>query len=116
MGFAGDFSKNTRRQENGKAAGEDRQQEGAVTIMNTRDPSLDGGAESRWQRLAPIFALIVLAPGIAEVLSGATRMSVIFVLVPEMMVWGCGALLIREAVRRWGGGSTSMLLMGLGLS
>lgn len=77
---------------------------------------MDQATKSRWQRLAPIFTLIVLAPGIAEVLSGATRMSVIFVLVPEMMVWGCGALLIREAVRRWNGGWTSMLLMGLGLS
>jgi hypothetical protein len=80
------------------------------------DLSLDEATQSRWQRLAPIFTLVVLAPGIAEVLSGATRMSVIFVLVPEMMVWGCGALLIRELVRRWGGGWTSMLLMGLGLS
>jgi hypothetical protein len=85
-------------------------------MTSTQDLSLDGSAESPWQRLAPIFTVIVMAPGIAEVLSGATRMSVIFVLVPEMMVWGCGALLIREAVRRCGGGWTSMLLMGLGLS
>jgi hypothetical protein len=83
-----------------------------------RAPGLspDQVTESRWQRLAPILTLIVLAPGIAEVLSGATRMSVIFVLVPEMMVWGCGALLIRETVRRWNGGWTSLLLMGLGLA
>jgi hypothetical protein len=85
-------------------------------MNSTQDLSMDQATESRWQRLAPIFTLIVLAPGIAEVLSGATRMSVIFVLVPEMMVWGCGALLIREAVRRWNGGWTSMLLLGLGLS
>jgi len=71
---------------------------------------------SRWQRLAPIFTLIVCAPGIAEVMSGATRVSFIFVLIPEMMVWGCGALLIRELVRRWQAGWTSMLLLGLGLS
>jgi hypothetical protein len=38
------------------------------------------------------------------------------VLIPEMMVWGCGALLIRELVRRWRGGWTSLLLMGFGLS
>lgn len=73
-------------------------------------------AGSRWERLAPIFTLILLAPGIAEVSSGATRLSFIFVLIPEMMVWGCGALLIRELVRRWHGGWTSMLLMGFGLS
>ena len=66
--------------------------------------------------LAPAITLIVFAPGIAEVLSGATRLSFIFVLIPEMMVWGCGALLIREVVRRWQGGWTSMLLLGLGLS
>jgi hypothetical protein len=71
---------------------------------------------SRWQRLAPIFTLIFLAPGIAEVSSGATRLSFIFVLIPEMMVWGCGALLIREFVRRWRAGWTSMCLLGFGLS
>jgi len=49
-------------------------------------------------------------------MSGATRISFIFVLIPEMMVWGCGALLIRELVRRWQAGWTSMLLLGLGLS
>ncbi len=53
---------------------------------------------------------------IAEVLSGATRLSYIFVLIPEMMVWGCGALLIREVVRRWNAGGTSLLLLGLALS
>jgi len=72
--------------------------------------------DSRWQRFAPIFTLIICAPGIAEVMSGATRISFIFVLIPEMMVWGCGALLIRELVRRWQAGWTSMLLLGLGLS
>jgi hypothetical protein len=66
--------------------------------------------------LAPALALVVLAPMIAEVLSGATRLSYIFVLIPEMMVWGCGALLIREVVRRWNGGGTSLLLLGLALS
>jgi len=66
--------------------------------------------------IAPALTLILLAPLIAEVLSGATRFSYIFVLIPEMMVWGCGALLIREVVRRWDAGGTSMLLLGLALS
>lgn len=65
---------------------------------------------------APALSLIFLAPFVAEVLSGSTRISYIEVLVPEMMVWGCGALLIREAVRRWGAGWVSMLLLGLALS
>ena len=66
--------------------------------------------------LAPAFALIFLAPFIAEVLSGATRVSFLFAFVPEMMMWGCGALLIREQVKRWGGGWTSVLLLGLALA
>jgi hypothetical protein len=49
-------------------------------------------------------------------LSGATKFRVLFALVPEILVWGCGALLIREIIRRWRGGWTSMLLLGLGLS
>ncbi len=71
---------------------------------------------SRWQRVGPILTLLVLSPVVGEVMSGATRLSYIFVLVPEIMVWGCGTLLIREVVRRWQGGWTSMLLLGFGLS
>ncbi|HSS96421.1 MAG TPA: hypothetical protein VLK33_05310, partial [Terriglobales bacterium] len=86
----------------------------------TQDVSLEiaglSSNSSRWQRLAPIFSLIFLAPFVAEVLSGATRLSFIFVLIPEMMVWGCGALLIRDIVRRWQGGWTSMLCLGLALA
>jgi hypothetical protein len=37
-----------------------------------------------------IWTLLVLSPFIAEVLSGATRVSVLFVLIPEIMVWGVG--------------------------
>jgi hypothetical protein len=62
------------------------------------------------------MTLVVLSPVIGEVLSGATRLSYIFVLVPEIMVWGCGTLVIRDLVRRWRGGWTSVLVLGLGLS
>jgi hypothetical protein len=68
------------------------------------------------QHLAPAFTLIFLAPFIAEVLSGATRVSFFYAFVPELMMWGCGALLIREVVRRWGGGWTSVVLWGLALA
>jgi hypothetical protein len=63
-----------------------------------------------------IWTLLILAPFIAEVLSGSTRLSFLFVLIPEVMVWGCGALLCRELVRRWRGGATSLLMLGLALS
>lgn len=65
---------------------------------------------------APIWTLLLLAPFIAEVLSGSTRTSILFVVIPEVMVWGVGALLCRELVRRWRAGGTSLLLLGLALS
>ena len=65
---------------------------------------------------APIWTLLLLAPFIAEVLSGSTRTSILFVFIPEVMVWGVGALLSRELVRRWRAGGVSLLLLGLALS
>ncbi len=72
--------------------------------------------DSRWQRTGPIVSLLLLSPVISEVLYGATRISVIFVLIPEILTWGCGALLIRECVRHWHKGWPSMLLLGLALA
>lgn len=64
----------------------------------------------------PIRALLLLAPFLSEVLSGSTRLSILFVYIPEVMVWGVGALLCRELARRWRAGGTSLLLLGLALS
>ena len=55
-------------------------------------------------------------PFIAEVLSGSTRASILFVYIPEIMVWGVGALFCRELVRRWRAGGVSLLFLGLALS
>jgi hypothetical protein len=71
---------------------------------------------SRARFAAPIWTLLLLAPFIAEVLSGSTRTSILFVYVPEVMVWGVGALLCRELVRRWQAGGVSLLCLGLALS
>lgn len=73
-------------------------------------------AQKQARNRAAIWTLMVLAPVIAEVLSGSTRLSVLFVLLPEIMVWGVGALLARELVRRWRGGMPSLLMLGLALS
>ena len=62
---------------------------------------------------APIWTLLLLSPFIAELLSGATRTSILFVYVPEVMVWGVGALLCRELVRRWHPGGMSRLMRRL---
>ena len=66
---------------------------------------------ARWQRIGPVVTLLLLSPFIAELLSAATRASVLYVLIPEIMTWGCGALIIRELVRRWQGDRTSLLLL-----
>jgi hypothetical protein len=81
----------------------------------------DGGTEPAARSaghpgIAPVVTLLVLSPVIGEVLSGATRLSFLFALVPEIMVWGCGAVMIREAVRRWQGGWASLMLLGMGLA
>ncbi len=70
----------------------------------------------RLRRPGPALTLIFLAPLISEVLNGSTRLSYVIAFFPEMLVWGCGALLAREMVRRWRAGWPSLLLLGLGLS
>src|SRR5215469_4812463 len=66
--------------------------------------------------IGPVFTVLLLAPIISEVLYGGTRLSTIFVLVPEILTWGCGALLIRECVHAWGKGWVSMLSLGMALA
>jgi hypothetical protein len=65
---------------------------------------------------APAIILMLMGPLLAEILPGATRFSSIFVLPIEMCVWGICALLIREALRRFGLGWTSLVLLGLALA
>src|SRR5262249_13499577 len=68
------------------------------------------------RRVAPVVTLLLLAPIGSEVLYGATRISAIFVLVPQVATWGCGALLIREAVVRGRRGWAGLLLLGVALA
>jgi len=67
-------------------------------------------------RIAPALTLMFMAPLIAEVLPGATRFSAIFVFPIEMLVWGGGAVMIRELVRRNGLGAYNMIAMALCLA
>ncbi len=84
--------------------------------MNSTIPQATPSIASRPRFAAPIWTLLLLSPFIAEVLSGSTRATVLFVYVPEIMVWGVGALLCRELARRWRAGGVSLLLLGLALS
>lgn len=71
---------------------------------------------SGWSRALPGLSLIVLAPLVAEVLPGATRMSSIVVFPLEMVVWGGGAAIARDLVRRLGLSWVNLLLLALALS
>src|ERR1700761_8566807 len=73
-------------------------------------------ATARPRFAAAIWTLLLLAPFIGELLSGSTRASILFVYLPEVMVWGVGALFCRELVRRWRAGGVSLLLLGLAVS
>ena len=86
------------------------------SFHHSSQPPATPFAISRWRPLGPSFTLVLLAPVISEVLFGSTRLSFIPVLIPEILVFGCGALLIRECVFRWGKGWRSLLLMGLALA
>lgn len=68
------------------------------------------------RRIGPALTLMFLAPLIAEVLPGATRISSLFVFPIEVCIWGGGALLIREAARRLGLGWLHMLFLALALA
>ena len=73
--------------------------------------------ERSWlSRIAPALLLMLLAPLLTEVLPGATRFSSIFVLPVEIAVWGGGAVLIRELIRRNGLGWQSLLMLALVLA
>ena len=64
-------------------------------------------------RIGPALLLVFLAPLIAEFLLGdftIRKLGLVIVLLP---MYGCGALLIREVVRRTGRGWPSMLLLAV---
>jgi hypothetical protein len=66
-----------------------------------------------WSGLAPALVLLMLAPAVAEVLFGATPITNPGAMLPDVAVYGCGALLIQEVARRRGLGWSSILLLGV---
>jgi hypothetical protein len=59
------------------------------------------------------LTLAVLTPLIAELALGSTPLHLAFLLVLWLPIYGAGVLLIREVVRRAGGGWPSLVLLGL---
>jgi hypothetical protein len=73
------------------------------------------GTGSVWSRMAPAFALLLLAPLIAEALQGATRPSTYLgfpmIFVFEAAVWGGAAVFLRYLARSAGLGWLNLVLL-----
>jgi len=69
--------------------------------------------KSQKRRLMPAVSLFFLAPLFGEYLLGNLKLSEIVYLPFIAPLYGAGALLIREITRRTGGGSATMLILGL---
>jgi len=64
----------------------------------------------------PVITLLILAPFFGEMISGSSPPSEYFQLMPFLlltMLYGTGAVIIRESARRWKKGWVSILLMGM---
>lgn len=66
-----------------------------------------------WRQAAPILVLVLLAPVLAELLMGVVRLTNLWLLVPEMLVYGTAAVAIRYLARSRGRGWRTMLLLGI---
>jgi hypothetical protein len=62
---------------------------------------------------APVVALVFLSPVLTELLAGIVPISRLWLLIPEMAVYGGAALLIREVARRGGRSWGTILLLGI---
>ncbi len=65
------------------------------------------------KRIAAVFTLAVLSPLIAEYLSGSLSLAEFGAMPVMLAMYGGGAVVIRETVRRSGRGWRSILLLGL---
>jgi hypothetical protein len=68
---------------------------------------------ARTGRARPVLFLLLASPVIAELLWGTTAVTQAPGLLFQIGLYGCGAIVIREAVVRWGAGWPSVLLLGL---
>jgi len=68
------------------------------------------------KRAQPVIFLLLLAPMLGELLSGSQPPVDYFQIIPFLlltMLYGVGAVLIRETVRRWDKGWVSIILLGM---
>ncbi|GAB3852362.1 hypothetical protein GCM10029963_41750 [Micromonospora andamanensis] len=86
-----------------------------MTTHGDERAALDGVRQPMLRRLAPVVALLFLAPWAAECswggFAGTDMLGVVVVLAP---MYGGAAVLIREAARRTGGGWPMIVLLAAG--
>lgn len=68
---------------------------------------------SNWQRLAPVATLLMLSPLLAEVMFGSTHLTTLFLLIPQICIYGSATLIIRDLVRRRHRNWLAILLLGI---
>lgn len=71
---------------------------------------------SWFANMLPALTLMVMAPAVAELMSGATRLSSAFVFPLEMLIWGTGAVFVRYFVRKFRLGWFNLVLLALALA
>lgn len=72
--------------------------------------------DKKEKHFLPIITLLIIAPFLGELLSGSSPPSEYFqplTFILLTLLYGIGALLIRETARRWNKGWISILLMGM---
>lgn len=74
------------------------------------------GKRSWFGRMLPALTLLIMAPAIAELMSGATRLSSAFVFPIEILIWGTGAVFARYFVRKYRLGWFNLVLLALALA
>jgi hypothetical protein len=84
-----------------------------MTTSDTAAAPLPGAAGGAWRRAAPVATLFLLPALMIEILYGSTRVSVLYVAIPEILVYGSAALIVRALVRERRLGWISVLLLGL---
>jgi hypothetical protein len=64
-----------------------------------------------WSRLFAVLSLMILSPLVAEYLLGSLPVSMLPILPVMILMYGTGAVLVREIVRRTGKGWPSLILL-----
>jgi hypothetical protein len=89
---------------------------GAVRLLGSvaTESNAEGAAMTSHPpgRKRAALTLVVLTPVIAELGLGSTPMHFAYLLLLWLPIYGFGVLLIRESVRRFGGGWPSLVLLG----